>query len=357
MIKALIFLFLLLFLVACSSSPEITSTTTLDSAPTDTLVLTSTVTNTITPTTTHTPTITSTPIPTYTPTPSCGDQNPGDLNDPGNPPDTNRYNALQPEISYDEAEYNVFQTELHNRIITVAIQKGFTLEDKFGNDKWQPEELVDYVYKTWSIYWREFGGFPFRFYTVVFGDGLPYEGGAFGEGFGLSNPCSAWIAHDIYHAWNGNAFRQQNNRSWYLEGVTVYYGDIRQSNNRFESMMRVFINYYLNRYEAGEDRVIGYMSMDDPDYDHLFVAQKGAVIAYLLDLELHKTGHHLGEVSRQLYQQYGIVSQGHPSNEQILAVINDVSGVDFLDFFNKYVNGIEKLPVSRNQEGCVSKML
>jgi len=288
----------------------------------------------------------------YLPTifhPACGDQNPGDLSEPGNPRNWTQYNALQPQITYDATNFRVFQTEMHNRIVTVAVQKELSLEDEFGIDRWQPEELARFVQKTWGIYWREFGGFPFESYTVVFGKGLSFERGGFGLGFGSSLLNSGWIAHEIYHAWNGNAFRQKNERFWYLEGVTTYYGN-RQSTTPFEDSMRTFIGYYLDYYDSGKDRPIGDMSGNDPDYDHQFVAQKGAVIAYLIDLELHKTGHHLGEVSRQLYEKYGILSEGTPSNEEILAVINNVSGSDFTDFFNKYIYGMEKLPVTREQE-------
>lgn len=36
---------------------------------------------------------------------------------------------------------------------------------------------------------------------------------------------SDWVSHEIPHVWNGNAFRQDSERSWRLEGVTVVHHD------------------------------------------------------------------------------------------------------------------------------------
>jgi hypothetical protein len=334
-VKSLIIICLISIVSGCSSniSPFTTNTPQI------------TITQTIQPTLKLMPTITNTT------TPSCFDQDPGDLSEPGNPSNSKRSNTLQPKITFNQSNFEVFQKVMHNRTIIVAIEKGFKLMDKSGNDKWDSnKQLSDFVINTWAIFWKEFGGFPFKSYTVVFGNNLPYEGGGYSLGLGLSNPSSAWIAHDIYHAWNGNAFRQQGERFWFLEGVTTYYGDIRQSNNRFQGKMSKFIDYYLGYYASGKDRAIGNMSGNDKDYDHQFVAVKGAVIAYLLDYELNKTGNNLGEVSRKLYEQFGVGSEGHPTNDQILTIVNQISREDFTEFFNKYIYGNEKLPVSPGQD-------
>ena len=138
---------------------------------------------------------------------------------------------------------------------------------------------------------------------------------------------------------------------WFWEGVTTYMGSIRQQKeNTYKQMMESFYTYYLNYRKQGKDRAIGNMSQWDDDYDHTFLAQKGSIVAYILDKELNKTGHHIGQVAKVLYRKYGITRQGMPSNEDILSVFNEVSGIDFASLFNKYLYSAKRLPLDGNFE-------
>jgi hypothetical protein len=283
---------------------------------------------------------------------TCSDQDPGDLSRPGVPTSTTRYDSPDiKEIVVSEPEnFDVFEKEMHGKLVTFAVAKDFEMVDL------PREEFSEFVFKTWAIFWKEFGGFPFASYTVVLGHELPYgDMGAFGLGFQSSSPRTDWASHEIYHAWNGNAFRQDGERMWFVEGVTYYYGDTRQQLFLVEptyplvmqSLYRRFINDFAPEYH---EIPLGDMSMNDDDYNHSFVAHKGALVAYLLDLELQKTGHHLGEVARLIYQRYGIESLGIMTNDKILAVFNEVSGADFTDFFDRYIYGTEALPLSEDTD-------
>lgn len=280
---------------------------------------------------------------------ACYDQYPGDLSSKGNPPE-GIYRG--PEMTYDIQNFDVYTRQIHSRVITVAIERGFDLREDLTGEEWDAQELADFVFHTWAIYWREFQGFPWESYTVVFGYNLPYgDTGAYPLGFQTSHFRTPWIAHEIYHAWNGCDFRQAGERTWYMEGVTVYYGDLRQTTeNPFEGIARSFYGYYLDYYNSGQDRPLADMSMNDPDYNHTFVAVKGALVAYLLDLELARTGHHIGEVSRLLYERYGMGTEGKPTNEEILAVFNEVSGADFTPFFEQYIYGTKRLPLTEQSD-------
>jgi hypothetical protein len=279
---------------------------------------------------------------------NCMDSELGDLSDPGFPPEPTRtnesiniYQLLQEDIS----NYFVYQKEMHNRIITVAFRKDYVIEEE------EKEYLSEFIFDTWGKYWKEFGGFAFENYTVMFGDNLPYKGNAFPTGFQSMDTLTDGITHEMYHAWNGGSFRQEGERTWFLEGVTNYCGDRLQETDGFPCTHCGVYDWYLSYYYAGKDRAIGNLSMLDPDYDqalHSFVANKGTLIAHLLDKKLEETGHHIGEVSRLLFQRYGFESMGYPTNKDILSTFNEVSGKDFTDFFNKYIYGSEKLPVPEN---------
>ena len=132
----------------------------------------------------------------------------------------------------------------------------------------------------------------------------------------------------------------------------MYYGNLRQNaDGPFEGMARCFYGYYLDYYNSGQDRALADLSKYDPDYDDRFVAVKGPLVVYLLDLELAKTGHHIGEVSQMLYKRYGMgTGAGLFTNEEILAVFNEVSGADFADFFDKYIYGTERLPLTEQSD-------
>ena len=280
---------------------------------------------------------------------NCMDSKLIDLADPGFPPEPTRINEwpnidqmLQDNIS----EYFVYKKEMHNRIITVAFEK------TFGVEKERREYLSNFIFDTWGRFWKEFGGFAYDYYTVMFGDNVPLYGNAFPIGFQSNDPYTNGITHEMYHAWNGCSFGQDSGRTWFMEGVTTYYGDYRtQERYPYGSMLSIVYDWYLRNYYEGKDKVIGNLSMFDPDYDqevHAFVANKGALIAHLLDKELELTGHHIGEVAQLLFRKYGIESMGFPTNENILSAFNEVSGKDFADFFNRYIYGAEILPVPGN---------
>jgi hypothetical protein len=296
----------------------------------------STITPTFTNTKTPTNTSTQTPTPTRRPTslPRCNDQDLGDLDDPGVPPTTTRKDGPGVGfLQYDLTNFYVSQRSMHDRVVTVAIQRDFS-SDEF------------------AIMWKEFGGFPFSSYTIVIGNDLQYDAdvlqfGEYGVGFESSNVImkNEYWAHGIYHAWIGNGFRQYNDARWLMEGFTTYYG-FRQSGGQYKENMRNTYSLYKEIVDSGKEVPLSSISHITPsNMDTMEHYWKGAMVAYMLDLELKNTGHHIGEVARELYLDYGVYSQGYPTDQVILDVFNEISGTDFSIFFEKYIFGIEPLPL------------
>ncbi len=321
-------------------------------APTPTPTATAIKTIVPSPTPSLEPTPTSTATPTVVPTPTiipCNDQDSGDLSLLGYPENGIDQNISSRYISrYDDSEFDVIRRIIHGRELIVAIENGFTLKDKFGIDSWKNnQELADFIFNTWAIFWKEYSGYKYNSFSIVFRENLQYEGTS-KSGFENNNPTTSWIAHELYHVWAGSIFRQENERSWFWEGAASYYGDSRQSSEGFKSMMWGRVRDYLQFVANGEDRAIGNMSMNSSDYDHYFVSLKGAIIVYLLDIELSKTGNNVGEVFKLLYENFGFGNVGQPSNWDILNLFNEVSGQDFADFFERYINGSDKLPIDLN---------
>jgi hypothetical protein len=316
--------------------------------PAVTITTTGTVMSTITSSPTQTPIPTSTPTlqPTKTPLPICNDQQIGDSAEAGIPELPIAYRGgnldLQKIVSTRSDEFNIFKQTLHNRVVTVAIPKSLKLTEKETSD------YAEFSFRTWEISWEEFGGFPFSSYTLIAGadalTGLPTRSYTNGNGAIIQNTRTAWASHEIFHAWFGGALSQTNNTDWFIESVTCYYGNARLQNEApYEDRLQESFTYYLTYYNDGKDR-----KLDFSYNPSLFMAHKGAVLAYALDLELQKSGHNLGEVLKFMYLKYATKSNAQITDKDILEAFNEVSGIDFTEFFQKYVYGKELLPVDKN---------
>jgi hypothetical protein len=285
------------------------------------------------------------------PPPSCYDFKVSDLSNPGNPPQPTRSEDYNPPgfLSYDAASFYIYTKKMHERLVTVAFEKnskGFNEEER--------KLFSEFVFDTWAIYWKEYGGFPFESYTItVIPNG---QFGTIGErGLGFEYDISLWpifekqvVAHGIYHAWNGNVFMQDNERKWFVEGVTQYYGQ--RNTDNYIGYMQSCYDKYIAAYNTGQDvaldTIIWSGSIGNP---YLLQYWKGALVAYMLDMELSKTGNHLGQVAKLVYEKFGINSgKIGVTTPEYLNAFNTVSGKDYTDFFSKYIYGTEKLPLSKN---------
>ncbi len=290
-------------------------------------------------------------IPTYTPvsTPVCDDQTVLENDDHGIPEKTNRIDGPGWDFAqFDELDFYVYQANLHNRLVTVAIEK-----DYWGIDEKERTIFSEYIFHTWNLFWDEFGGFPFARYSLVIGDDLPYDAdkyhyGEFGTGWetSLTDDWENYMwGHGIYHAWVGNGFRQYDDARWLMEGFTEYYG-VRQSPPDYIQQMQIHYSLYMDIVNSGKEIPLSDIKEIHPgDMYTLEHYWKGALVAYMLDLELKATGNHIGEVARELYQRFGVYSQGYPTNDEILNIINEISGSDYSQFFDDYIYGLKPLPI------------
>ena len=304
---------------------------------------------------TPSPTITQTPSPTFTNTPAmiptappisaavCDDVELGYLGAFGVPEEPSRL-PLSPGggfLKYDPENYSVHTKNIHHRDVTIAIEKGFY--SPIGG-----VQIVDFVFDTWAYYWNIFGGFPFPSYTIVVGRDLPFvRFSAFGGGIEIDNPNllenKVFIAHEMFHAWHGctGAFGQYP-QVWFQEGVTSYYG-ARQGGNFINEITTAY-ETYLVRLEEGEEIPLSKI-VQSHGLTILDQYNKGFLIAYMMDVKLKETGHNLDEVMHALYQEFGIEKTGNPTDQDLIRILNDISGSDFNDFFDKYVFGLEPLPI------------
>lgn len=327
-------------LIACSTqspllSTEITSTATISHTPT------------ITPSPTPTQTATATMTPTATP----------DITSPGNPstPVVRRPSKLPSYFfTYDPDHQYIYERVLHGRPITVVFDKSTILLE---SDR---EELSNYIFETWLDYWEIFQGFQAQQLIVRFGNKSNPEGET-AVGFRVNeqqliddknkSPESDWfqpLAHGIFHAWNGGTILPSSCREkWFQEGPTQYYGNRLATRKTYINEMNFYVGYYQELIGTSKD-----ISLEDSGsrYCHTkgeeFYYRKGALVTYLMDIELRNQGHALSELLKFMYEEYGLSGKKYTTDD-VKQALETITGNDWEAFFDDYIRGTKPLPIGR----------
>ena len=179
-------------------------------------------------------------------------------------------------------------------------------------------------------------------------------------------------AHEFFHTWNVKAYRpaemvpydyQKENHTnllWIAEGHTSYFENLIalragvQNEKQYLGDVSSTLAAYLRtpgRFEQSANE----SSFDEwiqPDGDRnsnasVSIYPKGEMIGLAMDLMLRKESggkKSLADVHRGLWQKHK-VAQGGFSEADVLALLQQVSGRSWQDFWNRYVIGTEELPV------------
>jgi predicted metalloprotease with PDZ domain len=178
-------------------------------------------------------------------------------------------------------------------------------------------------------------------------------------------------AHEFFHAWNVKRLRPREfadytldrelytPQLWFAEGVTEYYAwrGLRRagliSAADFDEAIRSALTYLANNPAARQvslaDASIGTWltgtsSFEDIPLDYY---RKGFVVGLLLDIEIRtrtSNARGLDDLMRQLMQDVPPDSQGY-RHEDIVAAAGKLAGVDLEDWFRRYVEGTDELPL------------
>jgi predicted metalloprotease with PDZ domain len=227
-----------------------------------------------------------------------------------------------------------------------------------------------------------FGGFPFKEYHFLFQfveekfhHGVEHQNNTvivLGPGRRLKtnavyNDFLGISSHELFHAWNVKAIRpaemqpydygvaQYSKLHYVTEGVTTYYGDLMLLKSGvwdLNTWLNSFNAGELGRYYANDGR--HYVSLEQSSMESWTVGyapgvpnrkisfySKGAIVSFILDIQIMQaTGNQKGldEVMRLLYERFGKTGTGY-TREDYLGLVNEVSGQDFVSFFEAYVSG------------------
>jgi predicted metalloprotease with PDZ domain len=229
------------------------------------------------------------------------------------------------------------------------------------------------------------GGPPFdpprREYTFIFHIGP--DGDIDGGGMEHSNSTAISTrsvdsaipiaAHEFFHAWNVKRIRPQSlepvdyakeqysRALWFAEGVTSayasytlvraglwtkgqFYGDLASQIADLESRpARQWQSAEQSSLEAWFEKYDGY---NTPERSISYY-NKGQILGVMLDLAIRDaTDNHksLDDVLRRMNVEYAQQGKFYDDSEGIRAVVEEVAGKSFQDFFRRYVSGTDEIP-------------
>jgi len=233
------------------------------------------------------------------------------------------------------------------------------------------QQIADYSFLIYDYMTRLFGrSAPLETYLAVWTPSAEDGKGTcqceWSSSQGLTSdpvrPNFSEYAHRVFHIWNafdptGIRYRS-NEEQWFVEGTNFYYDykvlvDLGLLSELRETGMSYHLKWYLQtilgtKYDVPLTKAHEYASLAHfNEYTWLYY-RKGALVSLLLDSTIRAVTSEkkaLDDLLKAVYSRYG-AKQGVCSNEEILWIINSVTGFDFGAFFGKYIYGTERLPTS-----------
>ncbi|MBG1266436.1 M61 family metallopeptidase [Nostoc sp. WHI] len=258
----------------------------------------------------------------------------------------------------------------------------------WGQGNFQAQQMIADIQKIVQVEAQMFGGLPYERYVFL----LHLSSQASG-GLEHKNSCSLiyqrfgfrsqdkydrfmqLVAHEFFHLWNVKRIRpkalevfdyDQENYTpslWFCEGTTSYYDlliPLRAGIYDAESYLNN-LSKEITRYEMTPGRKV--QSVSESSFDtwiklyrpdansgnsQISYYLKGEMVSLLLDLLIRSTYNNqrsLDDVMLKMWQQYGQAEIGY-TPEQLQEVIESVAGIDLTDFFKRYIDGTDDLPLN-----------
>ncbi|MBA2610633.1 MAG: M61 family metallopeptidase [Bacteroidetes bacterium] len=208
---------------------------------------------------------------------------------------------------------------------------------------------------------------PFKFYHGV--EHVKNTVIAIGPGYGINsgktyNDVLGVSCHELFHSWNIKTIRpiemlpydytKENyaKTGYVYEGFTTYYGDklllssdVFTQQQYFETLQERLTKHFHNygRYNLSvadsswENWLDGYVP--GAPYRKTSIYDEGSLIAFMLDVKILQATQNkkaLRDVCVLLYERFGKMGIGY-SEENIIELVNEVSGKDLSTFIKSYV--------------------
>ncbi len=255
-----------------------------------------------------------------------------------------------------------------------------------GKSNIEPERAIADIKKIIEVEAKMFGGLPYDRYLFLLHLSAQGNGGLEHKyscslnyprfGFRAKDKYDRFmqlVAHEFFHLWNVKRIRpkalevfdyDQENYTpslWFSEGTTSYYDlliPLRAGIYDTKAFLQN-LGKEITRYQLTPGRLVQPVSESswdawiklyrpDPNSGNSQISYylKGEMVSLLLDLLIRGRNDNqrsLDDVMLKMWQQFGQEEIGF-TPQQLQEVIESVAGIDFTDFFAKYIDGIEELP-------------
>ncbi|NRF39324.1 M61 family metallopeptidase [Pedobacter sp. LMG 31643] len=179
------------------------------------------------------------------------------------------------------------------------------------------------------------------------------------------------VAHEYYHLWNVKRLRpvalgpfdydneNYTTNLWVAEGFTSYYENkltyrsgfftIEETAQALATAISNVVNTPGSRVQSASESsydawIKGYRPNENSNNSTISYYSKGEVVGMLMDIEIaHATkgAKSLDDVMKAMYQEYyKKLGRGY-TDAEFKAMVEEISGISFTDFWAKYVNGTD----------------
>lgn len=252
-----------------------------------------------------------------------------------------------------------------------------------GNE--DPDKLVNDIRKIVETAKRIFGSLPYKKYVFIIhlletgSGGLEHLNsttiGASRFTFGKRDDYNAFlsvVSHEYFHLWNVKRIRPielgpfnykeevYTPSLWVSEGVTNYFAmvillraGLITPEEYYEHLASIMYIYDLTpgkNFESASDASLdAWIKLYQPSPNNInsYVSYylKGEILGFMISLrisEYSKGTKNLDEVMRHMFEKYNKDGKGF-TEKDLLAILSDVSGLDFQPFFSRYVKSTDNI--------------
>ncbi len=181
-----------------------------------------------------------------------------------------------------------------------------------------------------------------------------FDGGVFGRSVSMllgdepkKENIEQWapfIAHEVLHLWNGQVIGHEGHENWFSEGFTDYYAmvvcariGLIDEHQFIQRLQRAAERYFTKSSQKSIREARGY------ELQYAGGSLAGASLDIIIRNSTNNTKS-LDDLMRQMYQEFGKTGKKY-SLEQVIRITNSIARTDNTDFFEKYVDGTDELPL------------
>lgn len=223
-------------------------------------------------------------------------------------------------------------------------------------------ELMQPIIESTTKY---FNGSPKKKYLIVVNESsVITDGSAFKTSFSQiikgtinKNSRTNWghiMAHETIHLWNGHTVIPKGQDEWFKEGFTDYLTNILLIRTQiideptfYKRFENVITRYNIIR-DLQQNKTSIKESGANKNQNRYLVYGGGALVGLGLDIEIRKaTGNRKGleDFMTEMYAQFGKTNIPYELKD-IITAANKVSGKNLQWFFDDYVTGTKRIPVT-----------